>query len=244
MSIQFTSLGGYRPNSMYFNYSSGSMFGATPFLGSYRYTLNPYATSGLGNFYMGGQMTVDGLANAAFSNSLPLQYTNYGGDYQVSMITPPPSFMTGATYNFLGQQITGTPALYPTFTGGAVNPDPAQVQQNIAGDVEAANDSIASNNIASVIQGTNGLTARLNSAINKDGIENSKKEELKGILKEVNDLKTEAENLKKAGSKDSTEIIDSADALKKTRDMLKKLNELNKKVVDATKAPAQEKETP
>ncbi len=181
--------------------------------------------TGFAGFFGTGQMPPESFANTAFYNYLPLQYTNYGGDFQVSLVTPPPDFMAPCTYNYLGQQITGTTGIYPGFGGD----QPSVGATNVSGAVEQALNIQTSQNLAGVIQGSKGLLNRIDAELNKEDIPEDKKSKLTELKTKVETLKQDAEQLK-----DSTDT-ESQEALNKSKDLQKQLRELNKEFTEAMK---------
>ncbi len=196
-----------------------------------------------GGFYLnGGKITPASYANSRYQNYLPLMYSWYGGDSQVTLVTPPLQYMPGCTFNGLAAQYTGTYAMPYGMSGGAPSINQNDIRESVRGNVEQAQNSMASENIQICLRGAKGLKSRIEAKIADTNTTEEQQATLNAILEEVTALITEANNLKSAGQDDNG-TIEPKEAYQKSEEMMKKLTELQNKFKEATKAPEENTET-
>ncbi len=191
------------------------------------------------SFLPRGAMTNEGIANAPFANYLPLLYTNYGGDFQVSVMRPPINFMTGMYTNPMGTQILGT-SYYNPGSSSAVNPVDNSAQINK--DVDASMSQIASQNINTLLTQTiPALKTKINSALSD--ATGATQQKLQAALEKVNGYEEQLKNLKQEGAdrtstKTPKEVYDEVDKIKN------ELNNINKEVAATAENSPADNEAP
>ncbi len=175
------------------------------------------------------------LANHFYSPFLPMMYTNYGGDVQVTNINPNDYYNDiNVWYNPAAQWALsqGPNPWMQTPWSPSVSQDSiiAGAQRLLAPELN----KLTSQNINSCINMISQTKARLNSKLMDDNLSEAQKDEIEKMLKQLkeqeNKLKeiTESKNLDpQTAFEKVTEIEHSVSKL--TREILKKLNEMEPK---------------
>ena len=190
-------------------------------------------TPSIGAWMLGnGAMAPESYANSFYNSYIPLQYSNYGGDYQITQVTPPPTFMAPITYNNLGAQITGTNVL-PL----GMNPQQPSVQgPDVSGQVENEINKNTSQNLATVIEGAKILNKRIESDLTKEGISQEKKDALEAVKTKIAEVLADAEALKESTDTDTKEALD------KSKELMAKLRECQEEYQKAARIKDEERQ--
>ncbi|MBR1460626.1 hypothetical protein IJ596_03185 [bacterium] len=176
-----------------------------------------------------GHATNASYANIPFSGVLPMMYTNFGGDLQVTNCDPYGGYNLGILFNQLAAQSWGMTSMYAA--------DPITCSAGMAGGAQMAQsllaptyNNLASQNINSASQTIQCAKTKLEAELNKDGIKDEDKQAIQQTLDKIKELEEKLNKLK-----ESTDL-DPQTAYEQSKEIN---NEINKTLSDAQKAAAE-----
>jgi len=177
-----------------------------------------------------GVATNMSYANFPYSGVLPMMYTNFGGDLQVTTIEPYSGYNVGILFNPLAAQNLGISSMYANST--MTNPPDvtaaaAQQAQQI---LKPIYNNMASQEINCASQTIQCAKTKLEAELNKDGIKDEDKEAIQRTLDKIKELEEKLNKLKESTDLDPQTAFEQAKEIN---------NELNQTLRDAQKAAAE-----
>ena len=174
---------------------------------------------------MWGQITNIGLANLPYWNFLPMMYTNFGGDIQLSTIEPYNNNPLNAVLNPMAQMSWGIAGLsegfsmFPQVNQGSAS---ALAQQWLT----PTYNQMASQNINTTDANIKGTITRLEAKLQDKSTTEEQKTEIQKIIDNLKQAQEKLDNLKK-----SSELTPD-EAYKQSTEISSEVNEIIKNAVN------------
>ena len=165
------------------------------------------------------------MANIPYWGMLPMMYTNYGGDTQISTVEPYQSYNIGLAFNPIAQQSWGMQGVNACT---AITP---QVNvQAIAKEVQAmvgqALNQMTNNNLKLCINNVAQTKARLQAKMNAEGTTEEQKKEIQKMLDKIEEKEKELKEIAKSTN------LDPQTAYNKVKELENSINELVKESIN------------
>lgn len=189
------------------------------------------------------------LANIPFWSQLPMMYTNYGGDTQISTIPSYAGYNLGLSFNPIAQQTWGFPG---GFNSSQVLPnagiDQGAVLRQAQSLLAPALNQLTSQNLNTCINNITATKARLNAKLQTEGITADEKAKIQEALDKLKECEDKLNQLKNSQDLDPQTAYQKVSELeaevnKVVRDSISTANGGSTPVTDTTSKPEEAHKT-
>lgn len=183
------------------------------------------------------------LANIPFWSQLPMMYTNYGGDTQISTIPSYAGYNLGLSFNPIAQQTWGFPG---GFNSSQVLPnagiDQGAVLRQAQSLLAPALNQLTSQNLNTCINNITATKARLNAKLQTEGITADEKAKIQEALDKLKECEDKLNQLKNSQDLDPQTAYQKVSELeaevnKVVRDSISTANGGSTPATDTTSKP-------
>lgn len=142
------------------------------------------------------------IANIPFWPYLPMMYTNYGGDQQISTIPSYIGYNLGMSFNPAAQATWGNPMINAGQQIPSANVDQGAILRTAQGLLAPALNQLTSQNLNTCINNITAVKARLNSKMQAEGTTEADKAKIQNILEQLKEYEDKLAKIKESSDLD------------------------------------------